>query len=365
MPTLRGLGLLVLLTGGVCSAFWPPKVLPPNTTGDGGPAIEAQIDGPLSIAFDQDDDLYVYQQANDWIGIQWKNIILGSIRRIDSSTNKIGTVAVGCNPPFEKHASSGCVESIGKIRVARSGKLLILEPSQARVRSFDPWTQQFSLIAGDRARLAIAEDPDGNILIGDYAVVLRVDVKTGAISTVAGTGTRGFSGDGGPATSAELNFATQLAVDHDGNLYIGDSGNKRIRRVDAKTGITQTVVGHGGARFRDEVPSSDPVGTWVGAVTVDPGGNLLFATERRVFRLDRIKGMVTAVAGTGEIGSSGDGGSATQARIDPGDMAVDRGGNIFFTEYLNARIRRVDAKTGIITTFAGTGLPHRNPPPGG
>jgi len=87
--------------------------------------------------------------------------------------------------------------------------------------------------------------------------------------------------------------------------------------------------------------------------------------ENRVCRIDRNSGILTAIAGTGETGFSGDGGLATQARINADAIAVDHQGNLFIAGYLGARIRRVDAKTGIITTFAGTGLPRRNPPPGG
>ena len=195
----------------------------------------------------------MYQQADDWIGIQWTDIILGSIRRIDSSTHKISTLAVGCDPPFEKLAASDCIESIGKIRVARSGKLLISEyVPDDRVRSFDPTTRQFSLIA-DNGGPGIAEEPNGNILItssGGY--VRRVDVKTGIISTVAGTVTLGRSGDGGPALAAQFEHPTNLAVDRSGNIYIEDNTTSRIRRVDAATGLIETVVGQGNERFSGE-----------------------------------------------------------------------------------------------------------------
>jgi sugar lactone lactonase YvrE len=384
LSALRLLGKLTVLAGAAALAAlaWPPKVLPPNTTGDGGLAINAQVDGPLSVAADRNGDVYLFQQANEWKGLIWEAILRGSIRKIGTSPRVISTVAAECDPPSDK-SQSECMASTSRIRTTPSGTLVFSEYTRDRVRAFDPITRQFSLIAGNgernsegdggpaaqasiRAPDGLAVDDGGNIFISDSNDRIRkVDAKTGIISTVVGTGARGYAGDGGPAMSAQLRMPRSLAVDHDSNLYIGDVGNNRIRRVDAKTGIIQTVVGHGGPRFSDEGPGTVSGATWVGSLAVDPAGNLLFATEWKVFRRDRITGALTVVAGTGEMGFSGDGGLATEARIDSGDIAIDRNGNLFFTDYLNARIRRVDARTGIITTFAGNGLPHRQPAPGG
>ena len=221
--------LALVAASGACLALGEPKVIGPNTTGDGGLAIKAQIDGPLSIAFDQNDNLYVYQSSSDWIGIHWQTLVLGSIRRIDSVTHRISTIARGCNPPFEKHAPSGCIGFVSKIRVARSGRLLLSEHIGLRIRSLNPSTGKFSLIASNGGP-GIAEDRSGDILIADsYGYVLRLDIRTGTMSKLAGTGMRGFSGDGGPAAEAQVGQPLRLEVDRAGNIYfstvaIGVSG---------------------------------------------------------------------------------------------------------------------------------------------
>jgi sugar lactone lactonase YvrE len=221
--------------------------------------------------------------------------------------------------------------------------------------------------SGDGGRATVAElrfprgvavDPGGNLFIADWGNhrVRRVDAETGVITTVAGTVRKGFSGDGGPATSAELRFPFGVAVDGAGNLFIADSGNHRIRRVDAGTGIITTVAGTGDRGFQGDGGSATraqlagPQG-----LVVDGTGNLFIADRdnSRVRRVDAATGVITTVAGTSVFGFSGDGGPATNAQImSPGGVAVDRTGNLFIADTGNDRIRRVDWKTGVITTVA-------------
>ena len=192
-----------------------------------------------------------------------------------------------------------------------------------------------------------------------------------SITTVAGTGeigdgAGGFSGDGGPATAAQLNLPQGVAVDGAGNLYIADARNHRIRKVDA-SGIITTVAGTGeigggaGGFSGDGGPATAAQLNLPQGVAVDGAGNLYIADARnhRIRKVDA-SGIITTVAGTGEIGGgaggfSGDGGPATAAQLNlPQGVAVDGAGNLYIADARNHRIRKVDA-SGIITTVAGTG----------
>ncbi|TMB06950.1 MAG: hypothetical protein E6J71_30080, partial [Deltaproteobacteria bacterium] len=181
----------------------------------------------------------------------------------------------------------------------------------------------------------------------DYSVVRRVDTTTGNEIVVAGVGSLGFSGDGGPATAAALYNPTGVALDGAGNLFIADGGNQRIRRVDAGTGTITTVAGNGTFGFSGDggPATAAALGTPVG-VALDGAGNLFIADyyNYRIRRVDAGTGTITTVAGNGTQGFSGDGGPATAAELDgPQGVALDGAGDLFIAESGNARIRRVDA----------------------
>ncbi len=218
----------------------------------------------------------------------------------------------------------------------------------------------------DNAPNGIAVDRNGNIFFVDKFnnQIRRVDASTGAITTFAGSGTGGYSsggysGDGGPATSASLNLPGEIAFDTNGNLFIADSQNGRIRRVDASTGMITTVAGNGGFTFSgDGGPATAAALNHPGGVAVDTNGNVFIADAYncRVRRVDAATGIITTVAGNGQFSFSGDDGPATAAALwFPIGVRVDDGGNLFITDLYNHRVRRVDASTGIITTFAGNG----------
>jgi hypothetical protein len=205
--------------------------------------------------------------------------------------------------------------------------------------------------------LAVAAD--GNLYIADFGNhrVRRVGLSSGRITTVAGTGTAGFSGDDGLATAAQLANPTAVAVDAAGNLYIADNGNHRVRRVDP-SGVITTVAGTGAQGFSgDRGPAiaaqlNSPVG-----VAVDTAGSLYIADRgnERVRRVDP-SGVIITVAGTGVQGFSGDRGPAIAAQLNtPRDVAVAADGTLYIADYDNHRVRRVDLSSGVITTVAGTG----------
>jgi uncharacterized protein (TIGR03437 family) len=195
----------------------------------------------------------------------------------------------------------------------------------------------------------VAVDADGNLYVADTDNSRIRKVSNGVITTVAGTGAEGFGGDSGPATSAQLNDPAGVAVDSAGNLYIADNG--RIRKV--SNGVITTVAG-GGLSLADNIPAtSAQIGPY--GVAVDSAGNLYVADlpNNRVRKVSN--GVITTVAGNGTQGFSGDGGPATSAQLhDPEGVAVDSAGNLYIADTFNQRIRRVS--NGVISTVAGNGF---------
>ncbi|HXW16835.1 MAG TPA: choice-of-anchor D domain-containing protein [Candidatus Acidoferrales bacterium] len=214
------------------------------------------------------------------------------------------------------------------------------------------------------AELAIPEgvavDSAGNIYIADTNnnVVRMVNASTGIISTFAGTGAVGYGGDGGLATSAQLNNPYGLAVDSAGNVYIADANNQRIRKVNASTGDISTVAGNGTEGYSgDSGPATNAELYFPQGVAVDIAGNLYIVdTYNNRIRKVNTSGMISTVAGNGTPGYSGDGDPATSAELDnPAAVAVDSAGNLYIADAVNERIREVNAGTGNINTVAGDG----------
>ncbi len=205
----------------------------------------------------------------------------------------------------------------------------------------------------------IAVDKAGNLYVSDYGCkcVRKIDPK-GIITTVAGNGTWGFSGDEGPATLAGFQDPEALAVVRRGNLYIEDSFNDRIRKVDPK-GMISTFAGNGAPGYSgDGGPASQAMISIVNAhgLALDKAGNLYFSDwgNSRIRKVDT-KGIITTLTGNGTSGFAGDGGSALSAELkEPQGLVVDGGGNLYFADSGNRRVRKVDPQ-GNISTVAGNG----------
>ncbi len=291
------------------AAGWRIDTLAGRTDNDGdkGPAVRARLASPYGVAVDNTGNLYIADRGNH------------RIRRVDG----LGIITTVVGTGERGFGGDG-----GPAVAAR-----LNEPT----------------------RLAL--DTAGNLYIADRGNhrIRRVDTS-GRISTVAGNGEIGFSGDGGPAVEARLKLPEGVAVDGSGALYIADRWNHRIRRVDG-SGIITTVAGNGGIGYgRGGGPAVRASLNHPNGVAVDGSGNLYIAVsgQNRIHRVDG-SGIITTVAGTGERGFSGDGGPAVEARLDsPDSVAFDGAGNLYIAEYWNHRIRRVDG-SGIITTVAGIG----------
>ncbi len=202
-------------------------------------------------------------------------------------------------------------------------------------------------------------------------------VSTGLISTIAGTGASSYSGDGGAATSASLCFPASVALDASGDIYIADQGNHRIRKVTVSTGLISTIAGSGSGSYSGDGGAAtaaslkEPHGVVVDYssgiyifiqlkhvihyVTI---GNVYIADtyNQRIRQVTGSTGIITTIAGTGSTSFSGDGSDAIIATLNtPTGVALDSLGNLYIADFNNNRVRKVAILTGIISTFAGTG----------
>lgn len=279
--------------------------------GDGGPAKEAQVDNPFGITRGPDGALYFCEYTGQ------------RIRKIDSKgiiTTIAGTGEVG-------YTGDG-----GPALAATFSK-----PHEVRF------------------------DPKGDLYLTDMVnhAIRKIDMKTGIITTFAGTGQAGYSGDGGPADKAQLKQPHSLQFGPGGDLYICDIGNHVIRRVDMKTGIISTFSGTGKA---GDTPDGAPIaGTPLKgprSLDFDRAGNLWLATREgnQVFKFDLKAGVIHHIAGTGKSGFSGHGGPAKDATLSgPKGITIDAEGNVWLADCESHTIRMIDAKTGRIELIAGTG----------
>jgi sugar lactone lactonase YvrE len=219
-------------------------------------------------------------------------------------------------------------------------------------------------VAGGPEELAF--DARGNLYSADCedSFVFRVS-RQGHFTIVAGTGIQGFSGDGGPALKATLACPAGVALDSQGNLYVADHGNGRVRRISpdgvihafAGAGPIPAFASNGGSYSGDGGPAARARFRVPESVAFDAQGNLYVADrDNGAVRKISSDGRITTVAGTGVRGYSGDGGPAVKAQLDqPQGFAFDRAGNLYVSDSANNRVRRIDARTGIITTIAGNG----------
>jgi streptogramin lyase len=202
----------------------------------------------------------------------------------------------------------------------------------------------------------IAIDTANNLYIADRGnnVIRKVDAATGIISTVAGSGLAGFTGDGGIATKAKLNMPENIAIDRAGDLYITDFLNGRVREVSASTGTIQTVAG-GGSSTAENVPATTATLGQPDCVAVDGNGNLYLCDRNRegIRKIDAATGMVNTIAGNGNYGETGDGGPATSAELStPFGIAFTATGEILVVDYASGSVREINTATGHISTIA-------------
>ncbi len=321
--------------------------------GDGGLATSARLSNPNRVALDSVGNLFITDANNQ------------RIRRVDAATGIITTVAGNGSFGFNGDgipATSASLANPRGLALDGSGNLFIADTSNGRIRRVDAATGIITTFRNAAEPFGIAVDSAGNLFFSERSsnhLIRRVDAATGITTRVAGNFTAGFSGDGGPATSASLSTPIDIAVDTVGNLFIADVGNRRIRKVDS-TGTITTVAGNGSANFSgDGSVATNASLRNPRDVALDSAGNLFIADQAnaRIRRVDAVTGIITTVAGRFDCFQfSGDGGLATNACLrNPVGVALDSADNLFIADETNRRIRRVDAITGIIITVAGDG----------
>ena len=330
-------------------------------SGDGGPATAAQLYSPHGVALDTAGNLYIADSNR--------------IRKVTPG-GTISTYAGTGTGPFSGDggpATAAQLSSPAGVALDLTGNLYIADDGNYRIRKVTPGGTISTYAGGGSSNFSgdggpataaqlnvpvgVALDPAGNLYIADQGNSrIRKVTPGGTISTYAGTDTPGFSGDGGPATAAQLNVPVGVAVDPAGNLYIADSGSSRIRKV-GPGGTISTYAGGGGGTpgfLGDGGPATaaylnNPVG-----VTLDPAGNLYIADLGNA-RVRKVTpgGTISTYAGSGSFGFSGDGGPATAAQLNgPWGVAVDPAGILYIAE--SGRIRKVTTG-GTISTYAGSG----------
>ncbi len=337
--------------------------------GDNVSATGAKLYQPAGVAVDSSGDVYIVDFINQ------------RIRKVTQSTGIINTV-VGIGGRYNGDniaAYSGSLNFPFGVAVDGSGDLFIADTYNNRIRKVTKATGAITTVAGTgtpgyngdniiatSAMLSfprgIAFDSSGNLYIADdnNHRVRKVVAGSGIITTVAGNGTPGYNGDNIAAIGAALNRPFGVAVDSVGDLYIADYDNRRVRKVTAGTGTIVTVAGTGTFGYNgDNIAAATAMLSAPHGVAVDSSRNLYIADtfNHRIRRVAVASGVITTVAGTAAGGYNGDNIAATSAQLArPGGVAVDPNGNLYFADSCNNRVRKVTTATGIITTLAGSAM---------
>jgi len=329
--------------------------------GDGGIATDAALNFPEGLCLDDTGNILIADSDNS------------RIRKINKNTGCITTIVGVADSGYN---GDGILAINAKlylpmsVRVDDTGNVYIADGFNSRVRKVTAATGIINTIAGngiagysgDGGQATAAKiywpsglclDKKGNLYIADYVnyVIRKMNLSTGIITTFAGNGTQGYSGDGGPATQAQLYSGVQVFADSIGNIYIADEWNNVIRKVDVSTNVITTIAGTGVAGYSGDngiatnAMLNEPVGLFI-----DSAQNIYFTQylNGAVRKIDGATHIISTIAGTGVSGFSGDGGFATNAQLQPADVCTNKYGEIFIADYGNMRIRKINSNgTGV------------------
>lgn len=340
-----------------------------TSNGDGGPASQATCWDPKSVTADQAGNIYfVAPQTNN-----------DKIRKIIASNNTVVTIAGTGVEGFSGEGVDAALAVLNDpygVDVDQAGNIYICDKGNFRIRKIDAATNIITTIAGNGTQAStgdgglavqasvrpqnIAVDNAGNVFFYDYGGTIRkIDVSDNKIYRIAGdsTGMLGYSGDGGPATLAQISvgFAGIGVNRNNGDLYLAQPG--RIRKVDAATGVITTVAGNGTAGFSGDggLPLNAQFNLSFAGLRVDAAGNLFVADwgNNCVRKIDFVQNLVSRVAGTGVDASTGDGGDPLLATFEgPQGLAFDPAGNLLVADENGNRIRKISFAPNSVNTFA-------------
>lgn len=349
----------IVNTSGIISTFAGIGVA--GYSGDGGPATAAELRGPNEVESDSKGNIYISEYFNQRIRkVNTSGIITtiaGNGVRGFSGNGGPATAAELFNP------DGVCADTAGNIYISdEDGENIRKVDTSGIIHAFAGTNS--GGFSGDGGPATAAEifspstvfaDVHGNVFFGDQNNNrIRMINTSGIITTVAGNGAHGFSGDGGPATAAEIYFPQGIYVDNLGNMYIADYGNYRTRMVNT-SGIISTIAGNGSlGYYGNGVPATNAELLLPEGISIDKSGNMYIADNVN-YRVHTINtsGIIYTIAGNGYDGFSGDGGQATAAELDyPTGVTTDLSGNVYISDEYNQRVRSVNS-SGIIITFAG------------
>jgi sugar lactone lactonase YvrE len=335
----------------------------PSFFGDGGQATLANLNNPSNVVFDAAGNYYISDQQNDVIR---KVNIAGIVTTIAGEATKQGYIGDG------KLATSEQLNWPKGIVIDDTGNIFVADYGNSRVREINAKSGKISTLVGtfisnyngdnhplDSTELydptGLAFDKQGNLYIADANNnrIREVNISKGTIQTIAGDGAQGYSGDGGPATNAQLDYPNSIALDDTGNVYIADMNNGCIRKVSKNTGIINTIAGLGGVYgySGDGGPAINAeFSTDISGVSLDATNNIYISDAgNECVREINTAGIIMTIAGNGKTGYSGDGGPAIKAELNhPDQVAFDSYGNMYIPDWLNNVIRKVADVGGVL-----------------
>jgi len=332
----------------------------PGYRGDNGPAINSELYGPEGFWMDKNGNIIIADAGNN------------RVRKITVSTGIITTIAGIDTAAYFGDGGLAVNAALfipEAVALDTLDNVYIDDAENSRIRKIDGVSGIITTIAGtgvagfsgDRgpatnARLDVPSglclDNFGNLFIAEYYTkrIRKINLASGIITTIAGTGTSGYSGDGGPATNAEFAGPIQVFADISGNIYVADQDNSAVRKIDAVTGIITTIAGNNTAGYSgDGGPATNAELGMPAGVYVDKPGNVYIADlgSGTIRKIDATSNIITTVAGTGVQGFSGDGGPATNAQLACSDIFLDNNGIMYIADYYNNRIRKVCDDEGV------------------